>query len=298
MFPTMNTFWNLIVTMRPKQWTKNLVLFAGVVFSREFTDPALVKASFYGFAVFCILSGSIYMINDVIDRKRDLDHPVKAKRPLASGELSPALALGVSVALLAASLAAAALLGTEFLLFASAFVAVNLLYSFVLKSVVILDAISISFSFLLRAGAGVAVLHPYIPDLEFSPWLWICTLFLSLFLAICKRRHELTRLADAAGHRSSLKDYSAQLLDQLVGLTATASVISYSIYTVWPTTVSKFGTTALVYTIPFVAFGLMRYLYLVYNRHSGGDPSGVLLTEKAIIIDVFLWFVAVLFIIS
>ncbi len=294
----MNTLWNLIVTMRLKQWTKNLVLFAGVLFSREFTDPELVKTSLLGFAVFCILSGAIYTINDVIDRKKDLEHPAKARRPIASGRLSVAAALSAATVLLAGALSVSAFLGLEFFLLAAGFVAVNLLYSAVTRNVVILDAISISFSFLLRAGAGVAVLHPLMPELEFSPWLWICTLFLSLFLAICKRRHEIDRLEDAGRHRSSLKDYSAQLLDQLVGLTATASMISYSIYTVWPSTVAKFGTTSLVYTIPFVAFGIMRYLFLVYNRDSGGDPSGVLLTEKAIIIDVFLWFLAVLLIIS
>jgi hypothetical protein len=143
----------------------------------------------------------------------------------------------------------------------------------------------------------VAALHSIIPDLEFSPWLWICTLFLSLFLAICKRRNELCTLDGAVEHRSALGDYSVQLLDQLVGLSATASIISYSIYTVWPSTVAKFGSKDLVFTIPFVVFGIMRYLFLVYNRHEGGDPSGILLTEKGIMIDVFLWFAVVLYVI-
>ena len=177
------------------------------------------------------------------------------------------------------------------------FVGINLAYSLIFRNVVILDVIAISYSFLIRAAAGVAVLHPVIPDLEFSPWLWICTLFLSLFLAICKRRNEITHLVAAGDHRTSLRDYSVTLLDQLVSLSATASIIAYSIYTVWPSTVLKFGTRDLVYTIPFVVFGIMRYLYLVYSRHEGGDPSGVLLTEKAIIIDVFLWFAVVVYII-
>ena len=141
------------------------------------------------------------------------------------------------------------------------------------------------------------MLHPVIPELEFSPWLWICTLFLSLFLAICKRRNEIIHLESAGEHRNSLKDYSVTLLDQLVSLSATASIIAYSIYTVWPSTVAKFGTRDLVFTIPFVVFGIMRYLFLVYSRLEGGDPSGVLLTEKAIIIDVFLWFAVVIYII-
>ena len=135
----------------------------------------------------------------------------------------------------------------------------------------------------------MAVLHPIIPELEFSPWLWICTLFLSLFLAICKRRNEITHLIAAGEHRVSLRDYSVTLLDQLVSLSATASIISYSIYTVWPSTVLKFGTRDLVYTIPFVVFGIMRYLFLVYRMEWGGDPSDILLKDKPIMVAAFLW---------
>lgn len=294
----MITLWRILLSMRPRQWTKNLVLFAGIVFSKRFLEPGLIRLSVGAFAVFCVLSGAVYLFNDVADRRRDQGHPVKGSRPVAKGTLGPRTAVGAGIVLSAAALAASGLLGGSFLLLATAFLAVNLGYSLVLRSVVILDVIAISFSFLIRAGAGVMVLQPRIPDLEFSPWLWICTLFLSLFLAVCKRRHEFCRLDGAVEHRAVLKEYSVQLLDQLVGLTATASIISYSIYTVWPSTVDKFHTRDLVYTIPFVVFGIMRYLYLVYTRHEGGDPSGVLLTERAIIADVFLWFVAVLFIIG
>ena len=293
----MKKLWYLAVSMRAKQWTKNVVLFAGVVFSKRFTDPELVRLSLYGFLVFCGLSGAIYILNDVFDRDRDREHPKKKIRPIAAGKISPGLAVGFAVLLIAVLLPVAWILGREFFFLTSAFVGVNLAYSLIFRHVVILDVISISFSFLIRAVAGVAVLHSVIPDLEFSPWLWICTLFLSLFLAICKRRNEITNLVSAGDHRTSLKEYSVTLLDQLVSLSATASIISYSIYTVWPSTVLKFGTKDLVYTIPFVVFGLMRYLYLVYSRNEGGDPSGVLLTEKAIIIDVVLWFAAVVYII-
>ncbi len=293
----MKKIWYLIVSMRPKQWTKNLVLFAGIVFSKRFTDPELVRLSLYGFIVFCGLSGAIYILNDLFDRERDREHPKKNTRPIAAGKIGPGLAAGFAVLLIVVLLPLSWTLGREFFLLAAAFVGVNLAYSVVFRNVVILDVIAISFSFLIRAGAGVAVLHPVLPDLEFSPWLWICTLFLSLFLAICKRRNEITHLVAAGDHRVSLKDYSVTLLDQLVSLSATASIISYSIYTVWPSTVLKFGTKDLVYTIPFVVFGIMRYLFLVYSRHEGGDPSGVLLTEKAIIIDVFLWFAVVIYII-
>ena len=294
----MKTLWRILVSMRPLQWTKNLVLFAGIVFSKRFLEPDLVKLSVGAFIVYCVLSGAVYLFNDVADRRRDRGHPVKGGRPVAKGTLGAGTAVGAGIVLTAAALGFSIMLGRQFLLLATAFLAVNLAYTLALRSVVILDVIAISFSFLIRAAAGVIVLHPRIPDLEFSPWLWICTLFLSLFLAVCKRRHELCRLEEAAEHRASLKEYSVQLLDQLVGLTATASIISYSIYTVWPATVAKFHSRGLVYTIPFVVFGIMRYLYLVYTRHEGGDPSGVLLTEKAIIIDVFLWFVAVLYILG
>ena len=292
----MNTIWYVLVSMRPKQWTKNLVLFAGVVFSKRFFEFPLVRKSLMGFGIFCLLSGAIYIFNDIFDRRKDVEHPAKKKRPIPSGALPVRTAAAVSIAVIALLLPASILLGTEFFLLALIFVALNFTYSLFLRRVVILDVISIAFSFLIRAAAGVVVLHTEIPDLEFSPWLWMCTLFLALFLAICKRRNEFCSLESASNHRDSLKDYSVRLLDQLVGLSATTALVSYSIYTVWPATVEKFGTNRLVYTIPFVVFGIMRYLYLVYNRRVGGDPSGVLLTERAILIDVFLWFVATLLI--
>ncbi len=294
----MDKIWYILVSMRPKQWTKNLVLFAGVVFSKRFLEPSLVWKSFLGFLFFCVLSGAIYIINDLFDRVRDQGHPSKKLRPIASGALDATTAGIFGAGLPAVFVPLSWVLGKEFFFLTLAFFIVNVAYSTFLRHVVILDVIAISFSFLIRAGAGVVVLHTIVPDVEFSPWLWICTLFLSLFLAICKRRNEFSNLESAEEHRQSLKEYSEQLLDQLVGLSATAAVISYSIYTVWPSTVEKFGTHDLVYTIPFVIFGIMRYLFLVYSRNEGGDPSGVLLTEKAIIIDVFLWFVATIFIIT
>jgi 4-hydroxybenzoate polyprenyltransferase len=277
--------------MRPKQWTKNLVLFSGVVFAKEFLNPVLVVRSILGFIVFCFLSGMIYIINDIFDREKDRKHPTKINRPIASGALGVGHAGMVAVIGIVIFSIASWFLGVEFWAFVMAFIIINLLYSFFLRDVVILDVMSISFSFLIRAGASVAVLSSAVPSIEFSPWLWMCTLFLSLFLAICKRRNEYLVLDNAVEHRKSLSGYSGNLLDQLVGLAATATIMSYSIYTVWPGTVAKFGTKNLVFTIPFVAFGIMRYLYLVYNRMRGEDPSEVLLTDKHIVIDVFLWIV-------
>jgi len=286
----------LLISMRPVQWSKNFVLFAGVIFSRGFISFDLLKESVYGFFIFCALSGGIYILNDVIDLSRDREHPSKSKRPLASGELPVPLAVIFAVIVIATGIGFAGRFGLEFLLISVAFVLLNVVYSIALRKVVILDVFSIAFSFLLRAVAGVAVLKPLVPDVELSPWLLICTLFLSLFLALCKRKHEYKLLREAQNHRESLKDYSANLLDQLVGLSATATLVSYSIYTIWPETVEKFETRDLVYTIPFVVFGIMRYLYLVYQRDKGGDPSGVLIMEKSILIDVFLWFVLVVYI--
>jgi 4-hydroxybenzoate polyprenyltransferase len=282
--------------MRPWQWTKNLVLFAGVVFARRFHEPALVKRSIFGFLVFCLLSGAIYILNDIIDRKRDREHPDKMGRPISSGLLGPAPAITVSIIIIAGMIASSWSLGTGFFYLSVSFVLLNLLYSALLRQVVILDVFGISFSFLIRAAAGVAVLRPVVPGLEISPWLLICTLFLSLFLAFCKRRYEICALEGAGMHRNALLQYSPMLLDQLVGLSAATALISYSIYTVWPNTVAKFGTTNLVFTIPFVGFGLMRYLFLVYKKNKGGDPSGILLLDRAILIDVFLWFLSVVFI--
>ncbi len=292
----MMKLWYIVVSMRPRQWTKNLVLFAGVVFSMHLFELSLLERSLYGFIVFCLMSGAIYIVNDISDRARDREHPVKRKRPIAAGLLSPAEALPVAVAILAAALAVSWILGSGFFAVAAAFIAINFAYSFFLRGIVILDVFSISFNFLLRAVGGVAVLKESVPNIEISPWLLICTLFLSLFLAFCKRRNEIEFLDEAAEHRASLKDYSVLLLDQLVGLSATTALVSYSIYTVWPSTVEKFGTSNLVYTIPFVVFGIMRYLYIVYRRNEGGDPSGILLTEKSILATVFLWAVAVIWI--
>ncbi len=290
----MKKLWYIFISMRPYQWTKNLVLFAGVVFSRRFFEWALVKKSFFGFIVFCALSGAIYILNDILDRKSDREHPSKRGRPISAGRLGVGESLTVAVIIIAALLPLAWFLGRQFFFLALAFVVVNVAYSLILREVVILDVISISFSFLIRAAAGVAILRNEVPTIQLSSWLLICTLFLSLFLAFCKRRNEISVLESAEFHRNALREYSMRLLDQLVVLSATAALISYSIYTVWPNTVKKFGTSDLVYTIPFVVFGIMRYLYLVYNRDKGGDPSGVLIMEKAIVIDVFLWFIAVM----
>lgn len=286
------------ISMRPKQWTKNLVVFAGLIFSQNFRNTELLLRSVEAFAVFCLLSGVIYLVNDIADAEKDRLHPTKRLRPLAAGTLRRSTATVAALLLAAVALFWAYHLGPAFLVVACLFAVLNLVYSFGLKRVVLLDVASISLSFVLRAIGGVEALRAVEPSIAISPWLLICTLFLSLLLAFCKRRHELVNIEDAANHRESLQEYSPALLDQLVGISASGSVLAYSIYTIWPETVEKFGTTNLVYTVPLVLIGIMRYLYLVYKKEKGGSPSDLLLHEKFLLVDVVAWIVLVIVILG
>jgi len=285
----MKTLYYVLVGMRPRQWTKNLVVFAGLIFSRNIASLELTLRAVEAFLVFAALSGVIYLINDIADIKKDKIHETKRNRPVASGRLGVATAISASVIIGLAALICASLIGKQFFVVSVIFFALNFVYSFVLKKIVLLDVVSISLSFVIRAIAGVAALVEVDPTIELSPWLLICTLFLSLFLAFCKRRYELAHIPDPSGHREALAEYSPMLIDQLVAITASGAVLSYSIYTIWPDTVQKFGTTNLVYTIPLVLIGVMRYLYLAYSKDQGESPSEVLLTEKFILATVFAW---------
>jgi 4-hydroxybenzoate polyprenyltransferase len=287
----------LVREVRVRQWSKNLVLFAALIFSKNLLQLPLLLRSTAAFLVFCLLSGIVYTVNDFLDLQADRLHDVKRLRPLASGQLSVGTAVTAALVALAVALLVAARMGPRFLLISLGFLGFNLAYSLVLKNVVIVDVISISISFLIRAIAGVLALHTAGIQLTISPWLLVVTFFLSLFLGLCKRRHEYRELHDAASHRSTLAAYSEELLNQLINMAATATLISYSIYTIWPQTVEHFGTTGLLYTIPIVVAGVSRYMYLVYQRNLGGDPSEVLLTEPSLWATVISWFVAVAIII-
>ncbi len=293
----MSKLYFILLSMRPNQWTKNFILFAGLIFSRKFTSGPFVLKSFEGFLVFCLLSGVIYLLNDIADVDKDKLHHRKKDRPIASGRLRIRDAAVAIVVLSVLGLYLASRVGTAFLAVSVGFYVLNFLYSFVLKRIVLLDVMSISISFILRAIAGVEALQGLDAEIELSPWLLICTLFLSLFLAFCKRRHELMSLDQASLHRQALAEYSPGLIDQLVSISAAGSVLSYSIYTIWPDTVQKFGTTDLIYTIPLVLIGVMRYLYLVYSKDKGGSPAELLLHEKFLLIDVFAWILLVIAII-
>jgi 4-hydroxybenzoate polyprenyltransferase len=280
----------LLVELRPRQWTKNLVLFAGLVFSKSATDPALAVRSLLGFVCFCLASGAVYIINDIADREQDRLHPVKRNRPIAAGVLKPSVAAAWAIVLIIATTVLAFILGGSFFVVFLIFLALNLFYSFKLKQIMGLDVLAIAVGFVLRAIAGVDVLAKAEPGIELSPWLLVCTLFLALFLGLGKRRAELAQLdEDAQRHRKSLANYSIGLLNQMIAMVSAATVISYSIYTISPGTVQKFHTEKLVYTIPFVVYGLWRYLYLVSEREGGGNPSEVLLTDAPLLVTVLLW---------
>lgn len=285
--------WLLLRSMRPRQWSKNLILFAGLIFSKNLLVPAMLLRSAAAFGVFCLLSGVVYTVNDLLDLKEDRLHEAKRRRPLASGALSPRFAVLGATLVAVAALGAALVMGWRFLLISLGFLAFNLAYSLYLKNVVIVDVISISISFLIRAIAGVVAINTVDGRVGISPWLLVVTFFLSLFLGLCKRRHEFLSVREAGKHRPTLDAYSLELLNQLINLASTGTLIAYSIYTIWPETVQHFGTDGLMYTIPIVVVGVTRYMFLVYRRDLGGDPSEMLLTERSLWGAVTAWFVCV-----
>jgi 4-hydroxybenzoate polyprenyltransferase len=282
----------LAVSVRPRQWIKNLFVFAGLIFSHKLFTPDAGRA-LVAFVVFCALSGTVYLVNDVADRVRDRAHPRKRLRPVASGALSASAAVTAATVLAIASLAAATALGTPFLLAAAAYVVLLLSYSVWFKHIVLVDVLVVASGFVLRAVAGALAV-----DVDISGWLLICTILIALFLALGKRRHELLTLdAEAARHRPILAEYSAPLLDQMIAVVTASTVTSYALYTMSPETVAKFGTRLLPATLPFVLYGVFRYLYLLYRRQLGGNPSELFLNDRALVVNAFLWVVAVVAII-
>ena len=283
----------LILSLRPSQWTKNLFLFAGLIFGQRLLDRSAVVTSIAAFAVFCALSGVVYLINDVADRKADRQHPLKRNRPIASGQVSVGLALGTAAILAVLSLGFAFWLRFEFGIVAAAYVALLSMYSGPLKHIVILDVLTIAIGFALRAAAGAVVLN-----IAIGHWLLIVTVLGALFLALSKRRHELVLLADGAtSHRRILEEYSPYLLDQMISVVTASTLVAYAIYTVSPDIIQKFGTDKLGLTLPFPLYGIFRYLYLVHQKDGGGSPSDMLLNDRPLLACVALWGVAVVLII-
>jgi len=278
--------------MRPAQWTKNFLLFAGLLFSHNLLSLVLLLKVVAGFGIFCLLTGGIYIINDLVDLKKDQQHPLKRQRPIAAGKLSVSLAKKIAVILLISSLVLAYELDSSFALVCLSYAGMMLAYTVYLKKIAILDVIVISLGFVLRAVAGAVIIH-----VEISPWLLVCTLFLSLFLVLSKRRHEMVLLGkEANNHRHSLSEYSPQLLDQMIAVVTGSALLAYTLYTLAPRTQTEVGTTYLITTIPFVIFGIFRYLYLVYKGNQGGNPEILILSDKPLVLDVVLWIVVVVLI--
>ena len=280
----------LVASLRPEQWTKNLLVLAGVVFGGRLLELRALLAALAAFAIFCALSGAVYLFNDVADREADQLHPLKRARPIASGQLSTRMALIVAALLGVAGIQAALMIRPEFGLVAGSYLAVLLVYSFVLKHVVILDVLMIAAGFVLRAIAGAVAV-----DVPIGRWLLVCTTLLALFLGLSKRRHELTLLAeDATGHRRILEEYSPYLLDQMIGVVTSSTLIAYTVYATSPDTAARLGTDKLGLTIPFVLYGIFRYLYLVHQKRGGGSPAALLLADRPLLVCVALWAASVI----
>ena len=284
---------SLLISMRPNQWTKNLIVFAGLLFAMKLFEPAAVVTATEGFVIFCALSGVVYLLNDVMDRESDRRHPTKSLRPIAAGDLPVSIAITAAGLIGAVSLGTAFALGWRFGAVATAYVALQALYSGPLKHVVIIDVLTIAIGFVLRAVAGAVVINVVI-----SHWLFVCTILLALFIALAKRRHELVLLADGAtSHRPILGEYSAYLLDQMIAVVTASTLIAYIFYTISPETEQKFGTSWLGLTIPFPIYGIFRYLYLVHQREGGGSPTDLLLDDRPLLACVILWAIAVVLIV-
>lgn len=273
----------LFVSLRPRQWPKNGLLFLGLIFSLSLRDPELIVRSALAFVSFCALSSATYLVNDIVDLERDRLHPLKRHRPIAAGEVSQNVALATATVLLAGGLLLAVSLGTAFAAAALLYPILTISYSLWLKHVAIVDLLAVAAGFVLRAAAGAVAI-----GVPISPWLYLCTLLGSLFIAASKRRHELRLLQDSAsGHRKILAAYTVPFLDQMISILASASIIAYSFYTFSAENLPK--DQAMMLTIPFVVYGIFRYLYLVQTRDGGGTPEEALLTDVPLLGTVLGW---------
>lgn len=279
----MQTFLALLEAMRLYQWVKNLLVFAPLVFAQKMGEAVVAGEAALAFLSFCFVASAIYLMNDLLDLERDKQHPEKRERPLPSGRLPVGVARVASLALVGIGLALA--WRGDFLIWPLIYWVINIAYSIKLKHVVVLDAMCIAIGFLLRVYSGGAAI-----DVHVSSWLMLCTFFVALLLAFAKRRHELSLLGDeSSGHRKSLRDYSVAYLDQMIAPLGAMTVLTYAAYTVSPTTVSHFGEN-LVFTVPFVVFGIFRYLFLVHQRSEGGNPTKLLMKDKQMLFNILAWF--------
>lgn len=270
----------MIKLMRPKQWIKNLFVFAALIFSMNFLNPFHIGQAILCFVLFCMISSSIYILNDIVDVEKDRLHPKKKNRPLAKGTVSIKAAGGVSIILMISSLLAGFLFNPLVGTVITLYLINNLIYSFKIKHIVIMDIISIAIGFILRVVAGAFAI-----DVGISAWILVCTFFISLFLGIGKRRGEILALEhNAHDHRANLKDYTEEFVNQITSIVVACTIMSYSLYTF-----TAYEHMYMMLTIPFVVYGIFRYLNLIYTQDEGGNPTELVLTDKLIIIDVVLW---------
>lgn len=287
----------IVKSMRPKQWTKNALVMAGYIFSIGDSRISLAPSAFWqalaATALFCLASSAVYIVNDLKDRAQDRLHPQKRLRPIAAGILGPPAAMTAALLLSSTALLGGFLLSPAFAEVLAAYILLQIAYTLYLKRIGLVDVFVIAIGFVLRAIAGALVI-----GVEFSPWLLLCASLLALFLALCKRRHEKVAVdLDGSNTRPSLEGYDSKLLDQLIGIVSSATIVCYSLYTLWPDTVEKFGTVRLGLTIPFVIFGIFRYLDLVYRHRKGDKPEQILLTDGPLMIDIVLYGICVLLVV-
>lgn len=282
----MKTAYYLFKSLRPKQWVKNGFILIPLLFARKvFHYPSLLK-SMEAVVIFCLVASAIYLINDLFDLKADRRHPLKKHRPLAAGLISSRLAKVTAAVLLIFCLFWGVYLGREFFLVLVSYLTIQLLYNYRLKETVVLDIFCISAGFFLRVIAGAVAIH-----VEISNWLLVCSVLLSMFLALAKRRHELVLMGEveAGNHRKVLSQYSPYLLDQMVAVITASTLLSYMLYCISSETIEKFGTENLIYTFPFVLYGIFRYLYLVHKKNKGGAPEMILISDLPSLLNVMLW---------
>ena len=271
--------------MRPKQWYKNLILFVGIVFSRNLFDFSMWFNVISAFIIFCMLSGGDYVINDILDVERDKMHPAKRKRPIASGRLKKFYAILFASILIILALSGSYLINSLFFIVSVVFFFLHNAYTLFLKHVILVDVLTIATNFVIRAIAGCLAISVLI-----SPWLIICAFLLALFLALGKRRHELVLLGEEAkGHRKILEEYSTEMLDQMISIASGALIISYSLYTFLA------DNNYMMLTIPFAVYGLFRYLFLVHAKNFGGETE-MIFKDKGMLLSMVLWAVLVVLI--
>jgi 4-hydroxybenzoate polyprenyltransferase len=271
--------------LRPQQWSKNLLVLAPLLFSQNIFNPAAAVQAVEAFALFCFISSSVYLFNDIKDCKADRLHILKRDRPLASGKLGVRTVLLVMVVLVLSALAGGLMISKMFVVTLLGYWFVNLLYSIWLKHMVILDVFAIAFGFGLRVVAGAIAI-----SVEISHWILICTTLLALFLSFAKRRHEILLLGrNGKEHRQVLEEYDPHFLDMMIGIVTASTIMSYALYTVSEETIGRFHTKGLLFTLPFVLYGVFRYLYLVYHKNTGADPTQSLLTDWPMMTNLFLW---------